>query len=160
MPSFFLSLIWRDVLEVHFSDRDIFHRKPRWLINGYCQLVGCSLIYCLAEAGAYPQLPTQLFSNLIYYGHSELSREEKSKFEIEEKKFSLLLKREVCRRSCLENATFNNKLNFFPQIQILIFHRKTTQNDHNRLLYKFENDPKKCCVGSCGYAPASVKYVC
>ena len=31
----------------------------------------------------------------IYYGHSELSREEKSKFEFEEKKFSLLLKREV-----------------------------------------------------------------
>ena len=70
----------------------------------------------------------------IYYGHSELSREEKSKFELEEKKFSLLLKREVCRRFCLENATFSNKLNFFPQIQILIFLRKTTQNDHNRLL--------------------------
>ena len=45
------------------------------------------------------------------------------------------------------------------RIQILIFLRETTQNDHNRLLYKFENDQKKIgCVGSCGYAPASVKY--
>ena len=32
-----------------------------------------------------------------YYRHSELSREEKSKFEFEEKKFSLLIKMEVCR---------------------------------------------------------------
>ena len=26
-----------------------------------------------------------------------------------------------------------------------------------RLLYKFEKDKKNGCVGSCGYAPASVK---
>ena len=40
----------------------------------------------------------------------------------------------------------------------MIFLRETTQNDHNRLLYKFENDQKNFgCVGSCGYAPASVK---
>ena len=50
-----------------------------------------------------------------------MPHEEKSKFEFEEKKFSLLLKREVCRRFWLEKATFSNKLNFFPQIQILIF---------------------------------------
>ena len=50
---------------------------------------------------------------VIYYGHSELPREEKPKFEFEEKKFSLLLKREVCRHFWLENATFSNKLNFF-----------------------------------------------
>ena len=49
---------------------------------------------------------------------------------------------------------------FFPQIQILIFIRETTQNDHNSLLYKFENYQKNFgCVGSCGYAPASVKYL-
>ena len=67
------------------------------------------------------------------------------------------LKREVRGRFGLENATFSNKLNFFPQIQTLIFLRETTQNDHNRLLYKFDNDQKKFgCVGSCGYAPASV----
>ena len=48
---------------------------------------------------------------------------------------------------------------FFPRIQILIFLREATQNDHIRLLYKFENDQKNFgCVGSCGYAPASVKY--
>ena len=31
----------------------------------------------------------------IYYGHPDLPREEKSKFEPEEKKFSLLLKIEI-----------------------------------------------------------------
>ena len=47
---------------------------------------------------------------------------------------------------------------FFPQIQILIFLSETTQNDHNGLLHKFENDQKNFgCVGSCGYVPASVK---
>ena len=41
----------------------------------------------------------------------------------------------------------------------MIFLREATQNDHLRLLYKFENDQKKIgCVGSCGYAPASVNY--
>ena len=45
---------------------------------------------------------------------------------------------------------------FFPQIQIFLC--ETTQNDHNSLLYKFENDQENFgCVGSCGYAPASVK---
>ena len=52
-----------------------------------------------------------------------------------------------------ENATFSNKLNlFFPLIQILIFLCEATQNDHIRLLYKFERDKKNFgCVGSCGY---------
>ena len=58
------------------------------------------------------------------------------------KKFSLLLKREVFRRFWLENATFTNKLNFFSRIQILIFHRKATQDDHIRSLYKFGTDKK------------------
>ena len=35
---------------------------------------------------------------------------------------------------------------FFPRIQILIFLREATQNDHIRLLYKFENDQKKLVV--------------
>ena len=72
----------------------------------------------LTEAGAYPQLPAQpkFFDHFqtytaSYYGHSELSRKEKSKFEL--KKFSLLLKREVCMPFCLGNLTFSNKLNFF-----------------------------------------------
>ena len=38
----------------------------------------------------------------IYYGHSELSREEKSKFEFEEKKFSLLLKGKFAGVSALK----------------------------------------------------------
>ena len=46
---------------------------------------------------------------------------------------------------------------FFPRIQNLIFLREATQNDHLRLLYKFEIDHKNFgCVGSCGYASASV----
>ena len=47
---------------------------------------------------------------------------------------------------------------FFPQIQISIFLREATQNDHIRLLYKFETEHFFFgCVGSCGYAAASVK---
>ena len=45
---------------------------------------------------------------------------------------------------------------FFPQIQILIFLREATQNDHIRFLYKFEKDTKNWF---CGYAPASVEYM-
>ena len=47
---------------------------------------------------------------------------------------------------------------FFPRIQILIFHCEATQYDHIRSLYEFGTDKKKFgCVGSCGYAPDSVK---
>ena len=35
---------------------------------------------------------------------------------------------------------------FFPRIQILIFLREATQNDHIRLLYKFEKDKKNLVV--------------
>ena len=49
--------------------------------------------YRLTKAGTYLQLPTQpnFFDHFqtyttLCYGHSELSREEKSKFEFEEKK--------------------------------------------------------------------------
>ena len=74
----------------------------------------------LTEAGAYTQLPTQpnFFDHFqtytaIYYGHSELSRKEKSKFEFEEKKFSLLLKVAFSRQKRLQTSLFINKLNFF-----------------------------------------------
>ena len=94
----------------------------------------------------------------IYFDHSELSREEKSRFEYEEKNFSLSLKVAFSRQKPLQTSLFSNKLNFFHQIQILIFLGKTTQSDHNRLLYKFENDQKHFgCVGSFGYPPASAK---
>ena len=49
----------------------------------------------------------------ISYGHFELPCDEKLNFELEEKKFRLLLKIEVCGRFCLENSTFSNKLNLF-----------------------------------------------
>ena len=50
----------------------------------------------------------------IYYVHSELSREEKSKFEFEEKKFkfSLLLKVAFSRQKRLQTFLFSNKLIF------------------------------------------------
>ena len=90
-----------------------------------------------------------------------MSGKEKSKFEFEEKKFNLLLSNKGSLRpgvSALKTQLSVIRWTFFPQIQILIFLCQTTQNDHNRLLYKFENDQKKFgCVGSCGYAPASVK---
>ena len=47
---------------------------------------------------------------------------------------------------------------FFPWIQILILLHEATQDDHIRSLYEFGTDKKTFgCVGSCGYAPASVK---
>ena len=75
----------------------------------------------LTEVGAYPKLPTQpifFFYHFqtytaSYNGHSELSREEKSKFVFEGKKFSLLLKVEFSRQKCLQTSLFSNKLNFF-----------------------------------------------
>ena len=85
-----------------------------------------------------------------------MPREEKLKFEFEEKKFSLLLQREVCGRFWLENTMFSNKLNFFSSNSNFDFFREATKNDHI-LLHKFENDQKKIgCVGCCGYGPASV----
>ncbi len=35
-------------------------------------------------------------NTVVFYGHPELSGKEKSKFELEEKKFSIVLKMEVC----------------------------------------------------------------
>ena len=50
----------------------------------------------LTDCGTYPQLPTQpkkivqvQTNTVVFYGHPELSGEEKSKFEFEEKKFSI-----------------------------------------------------------------------
>ena len=76
---------------------------------------------------------------LIQQAHYELSHEEKSNFEFKEKKFSLLLKVAFSRQKRLQTFLFSNKL---PRIQILIFLCKTTQNDHYRLLYKFETEQK------------------
>ena len=50
---------------------------------------------------------------VIYYGHSELSRKEKSKFEFKEKKFCLLLKVAFPRKKRLQTSLFSNKLNLF-----------------------------------------------
>ena len=35
-------------------------------------------------------------NTVVFYGHPELSGEEKSKFEFEEKKFSIVVKMEIC----------------------------------------------------------------
>ena len=87
----------------------------------------------LTEADAYPQLPT---NTALQYSHSELPHEEKSKFELEEKKFNLLLKVEFSSHKPAFSGVYSNKLNlFFPRVQILIFLHKTTQGDHIRLLY-------------------------
>ena len=67
-----------------------------------------------------------------------MPREEKSKFDLDEKKFSLVLKMEICGLKTHQNSIFSNnsnKLNFFPQDHILNFLYETTQNDHIRLLY-------------------------
>ena len=53
-----------------------------------------ALLLDLTDRGTYPQLPTQpkkivqvQTNTVVFYGHPELSGEEKSKFEFEEKKF-------------------------------------------------------------------------
>ena len=97
-------------------------------------------------------------NTVVFYGHPELSGEEKSKFEFEEKKFSLLLKGVFQGRNACNPPFSVINWTFLPRIQILIFLRETTQNDHTILLYKFETEQIFFgCVGNCGYVPASVK---
>ena len=74
----------------------------------------------LTESGAYSQLPTHPKKFLsvpthtgIKYGHPELPRGEKSKFECEEKKFSLLVKVVFSSQKHPQTSLFINKLNFF-----------------------------------------------
>ena len=89
-----------------------------------------------------------------------MAREEKSKFEFEEKSSVYYWKLRFQGRNACKPPFSVINWTFFPRIQILISLCETTQNDHNRLLYKFENDQKKIgCVGCCGYAPASVKSI-
>ena len=91
----------RSKIMVHFFglSQNFFNWSKRWhLINR---------TWCISTT---PNTTEIFFDNFQtytanYYGHSELSRGEKTKLEFEEKKFSLLLKREVCRHFCLENAT-------------------------------------------------------
>ena len=78
-----------------------------------------------------------------------MPRKEKSKFDLEEKKFSLVLKMEICGLKTQQTSIFSTKLNFFPQDQILNFLHEATQNDHCTKNFG--------CVGSCGYVPPSVK---
>ena len=74
----------------------------------------------LTDCGTYPQLPTQpkkivqvQTNTVVIYGHPELSGEEKSKFEFEEKKFSIVLKMEVCGFKTQQISIFSTILNFF-----------------------------------------------
>ena len=68
-----------------------------------------------------------------------MPREEKSKFEFEEKKVQFITE------SCIFKAEMPANFTLF-RIQILIFLRETTQNDHIRLLYKFETEQKNLNV--------------
>ena len=76
--------------------------------------------YILTDCGTYPQLPTQpkkivqvQTNTVVFYGHPELSGEEKSKFEFEEKKFSIVLKMEICWVFKPQTSIFSTILNFF-----------------------------------------------
>ena len=73
-----------------------------------------------------------------------MPHEEKLNVEFEEKKFSLSITESwVFKPEMSKTSLFSNKLIFFPQVQILIFLHEATQNDHIRLLYRFENSQKK-----------------
>ena len=76
--------------------------------------------------------------------------------ELEEKKFSLLLKREVGVRFWLENATFSNKLNFFS-LEFWFFFMRQFRMTILDCCISLKIIKKFGCVGSCKYVPASVK---
>ena len=78
------------------------------------------MIIDLTDRDTYPQLPTQpkkivrvQTNTVVFYGHPELSGEEKSKFEFVEKKFSIVLKMEVCGLKTQQISIFTTILNFF-----------------------------------------------
>ena len=119
----------------------------------------------LTEAGAYPQLPTQpnffiLFkliqqSNMVIL--SCLAKKNQN-LNLRKKSSVYYWKLHFQGRNAHKPPFSVINWTFFPQIQISIFLREATQNDHIRLLYKFETEHFFFgCVGSCGYAAASVK---
>ena len=120
----------------------------------------------LRESGAYPQLPTDpknflsvpnSYRDLIWSSWVALRR--KIKIWMRGKKVQFIS--ESCAFKPETPFSVINWI-FFPHIQILIFLREATQDNYIRSLYEFGTDKKKFgCVGSCGYAPASVniKYV-
>ena len=70
-------------------------------------------VILLTKAGAHPQLPTQtkFFDHFqtytaFYYGHSELSCEEKSKFEFEKKKVQFITESCVFKAKTPANFPF------------------------------------------------------
>ena len=62
-----------------------------------------------------------LFKLIQQSGNFELPREEKSKLEPKEKKFSLLLKMEVCGLKIQQISIFSAKPNFFSSVSNSIF---------------------------------------
>ena len=123
----------------------------------------------LTEAGTYPQLPTQPNSFLIIFKLIQQSNnynmvilsclaKKNQNLNLRKKSSVYYWKLHFQGRNACKLPFLVINWTFFPRIQILIFLRETTQNDHDRLLYKFENDQKHFgCVESCGYTPASFK---
>ena len=77
-------------------------------------------------------------NTVVFYGHLELSGEEKSKFEFEEKKFSIVLKMEVCGLKTQQISIFSTILNFFSSNSNFDFSSPDNSGDPRRLLYQFE----------------------
>ena len=69
-------------------------------------------------------------SRILCNGHFELPGDKRSKFEPKEKKFSLVLKMEVCDLKTQQICIFSTKLNFFPSSSNLTFLRQATQGDY------------------------------
>ena len=120
----------------------------------------------LTESGTYLQLPTQpnfflsvpnSYRDLIW--SSWVASRRKIKILMRGKKSSVYYwKGRFVGVSGLKTQLSLINWTFFPHIQILIFHREATQDDHIRSLYKFGTEIKNFgCVESCAYAPDSVK---
>ena len=103
--------------------------------------------FILTEAGAYPQLPTQ---PKIMFGFKLIQRsnmvilsclaKKNQNLNLRKKSSVYYWKLHFQGRNAHKPPFSVINWTFFPQIQILIFLREATQNDHIRLLYKFETE--------------------
>ena len=85
--------------------------------------------------------------------------EEKTNFEFEEKKFRLLLKVAFSSQKRPQNSLFSNKQLFFLEFKIRFFFVRQLRMTILDCCISLKMIKKIFgCVGSCGYAPTSVKY--
>ena len=107
----------------HISETNkfmIFYQLPNFFL-GHKLFLESSAIYLFNRSWRITETPNTTNFFLIVFKFIQQSNmvilsclfKKKQKLNLRKKKVSLLLKREVCRCFCLENANFSNKLDFF-----------------------------------------------